>query len=58
MSNSNPGDIVQLNSGGPAMTINSIDDDNGRLLCLWFDDAGRHEAQFPPETVHPLDASK
>jgi uncharacterized protein YodC (DUF2158 family) len=33
------GDVVQLKSGGPAMTIDLIDESKGEigLLCLWFD---------------------
>ena len=30
-----PGDIVRLKSGGPDMTIASIEDD-GRIVCQWF----------------------
>jgi len=29
------GDIVQLKSGSPKMTIESFDED-GRLYCTWF----------------------
>ena len=30
------GDVVRLKSGGPRMTISSVEDD-GRFFCLWFD---------------------
>jgi uncharacterized protein YodC (DUF2158 family) len=30
------GDIVQLKSGGPKMTINGNKDSNGRFYCSWF----------------------
>ncbi len=29
-----PGDVVRLKSGGPAMTIDGIE--NGHCVCLWF----------------------
>jgi uncharacterized protein YodC (DUF2158 family) len=32
----NLGDVVQLKSGGPAMTITSIEDEGG-FYCIWFD---------------------
>lgn len=31
----NKGDVVWLKSGGPEMTVHSIDDD-GHCVCLWF----------------------
>lgn len=31
-----PGDTVQLKSGGPIMTIASVAKDDGRLWCVWF----------------------
>jgi len=30
-----PGDVVQLNSGGPAMTV--VDANERSVNCLWFD---------------------
>ncbi len=29
-----PGDVVQLKSGGPRMTVSSIRE--GRIICEWF----------------------
>lgn len=29
------GDVVELKSGGPAMTVESVDDSG--VLCRWFD---------------------
>ncbi len=35
------GDVVQLKSGGPKMTVSVIrSDDDGRVECAWFDDKG------------------
>ena len=31
-----PGDLVQVKSGGPAMTV-SGEDEIGRVICEWFD---------------------
>jgi len=35
-----PGDTVMLRSGGPVMTIETIDTYNGvpKARCVWFDD--------------------
>ena len=30
------GDVVQLKSGGPTMTIKSIDKSGGSIHCQWF----------------------
>lgn len=35
------GDVVQLKSGGPHMTVSLIrSDDDGRVECTWFDAKG------------------
>jgi uncharacterized protein YodC (DUF2158 family) len=36
MSDFKVGDIVQLKTGGPAMTITYIDEDSGEVTCKWF----------------------
>jgi uncharacterized protein YodC (DUF2158 family) len=41
--NFKPGDQVQLKSGGPVMTINSISD--GEAWCEWFDKNGSHQCR-------------
>lgn len=33
------GDTVRLNSGGPLMTVESVDDN--RCKCTWFDDKNK-----------------
>lgn len=38
------GDVVQLKSGGPMMTVIEIDD-AGRLYCQWFNSRGKVQAQ-------------
>ena len=45
------GDIVRLKSGGPKMTIVSVDEQAG-ASCTWFDRNGkRHEGVFTLATV-------
>jgi uncharacterized protein YodC (DUF2158 family) len=38
------GDLVQLKSGGPEMTIDQIND--ASVTCIWFDGHHRNEAVF------------
>jgi uncharacterized protein YodC (DUF2158 family) len=35
-----PGDVVQLNSGGPRMTVVAVQSD-GTLQCIWFHEDGK-----------------
>lgn len=47
----NPGDVVQLRSGGPQMTVTGLDDDS-RYDCTWFDSKGEQKwGTFKPETL-------
>jgi uncharacterized protein YodC (DUF2158 family) len=43
-----PGDVVQLKSGGPLMTVRVVEEKGGiaRALCVWFDDAKRCDGAF------------
>lgn len=41
-----PGDIVQLKSGGPTMTVQEIDD--GGVFCVWFDKNKQQSSYFAP----------
>lgn len=42
-----PGDVVQLNSGGPWMTVIGKSIKPGYVSTLWFDgDGGRQESAF------------
>ena len=44
-----PGDIVQLNSGGPSMTVEEINRFGGTTLrarCIWFDGSKKHDDIF------------
>jgi uncharacterized protein YodC (DUF2158 family) len=37
-----PGDVVQLNSGGPKMTVVAVQSD-GTLRCVWFLEDGKQD---------------
>jgi uncharacterized protein YodC (DUF2158 family) len=49
VSNFKPGDVVELKSGGPKMTIESIDADG--CFCRWFIDKKIECGTFKPETL-------
>jgi len=42
------GDVVTLRSGGPPMTVVSLDEDAPDVLCLWFDSVLRHQRASIP----------
>lgn len=51
-----PGDIVQLKSGGPAMTVSSVTGDDGvsdniGYRCEWFKGASKETAHFKEDTL-------
>jgi len=39
-----PGDVVQLKSGGPFMTIESVDDADA--VCVWFEQSRQNRDKF------------
>lgn len=42
-----PGDIVQLKSGGPAMTVSEKNTHaSGEYYCIWFKGASRERGSF------------
>ena len=41
----NPGDIVELASGGPAMTVVGRRDD-GKIECIWFADDKQQPLEY------------
>ena len=41
-----PGDVVQLNSGGPKMTVEAVQSD-GSLRCVWFHEGKKDSGVFP-----------
>ncbi len=45
-----PGDVVQLKSGGPLMTVESVDQSG--VICTWFDEKKtRKQDRFPEATL-------
>ncbi|RKJ98878.1 DUF2158 domain-containing protein [Alicycliphilus denitrificans] len=57
MSSFQPGDVVQLKSGGPEMTIADIGDYSGydsgeqSANCIWFDNKKQNSHVFPLHTL-------
>jgi uncharacterized protein YodC (DUF2158 family)/DNA-binding winged helix-turn-helix (wHTH) protein len=49
------GDLVHLKSGGPRMTVKSVDPQNGRVYCQWFTGNTLAQDNFPIEALvnHP-----
>lgn len=47
----NPGDVVQLKSGGPSMTIESVND--GIALCVWFEKSRQNREGFSTVLLTP-----
>ncbi len=44
------GDVVQLKSGGPKMTVKAIDDD-GDVYCQWFSGSKLQNGYFKPHSL-------
>jgi uncharacterized protein YodC (DUF2158 family) len=40
-----PGSVVRLNSGGPKMTVEFIDN-KGKIHCSWFEDKTLSRSEF------------
>jgi uncharacterized protein YodC (DUF2158 family) len=48
------GEIVQLRSGGPRMTVHSLDSD-GEIVCQWFEGNEVHEENFPNDVLKRIE---
>lgn len=56
MSRFSEGDVVQMKSGGPIMTISEIRDD-GKVVCHWFGDKNKQEiGTFPNVVLEKFDS--
>lgn len=51
----NPGDIVQLKSGGPALTVVGEDGDNIRVLFFSDENGEFREASLPAFALEPVE---
>lgn len=47
------GDVVQLKSGGPKMTVESTKSNSAGVLCTWFDGAEKKSSFFHPDALEP-----
>jgi uncharacterized protein YodC (DUF2158 family) len=50
----NPGDVVQLKSGGPEMTVAQVGNNaSGKptVWCIWFEDKKKMSDAFPPASL-------
>jgi uncharacterized protein YodC (DUF2158 family) len=47
------GDVVQLKSGGPEMTVNFVENSYGveEAACTWFINNKKESSRFPVETL-------
>lgn len=52
----NVGDTVQLKSGGPVMTVVSVNENN-MCRCSWFKDEEVKESAFPADALEKYDDS-
>jgi uncharacterized protein YodC (DUF2158 family) len=48
------GDVVQLRSGGPKLTIHGLVSD-GDVVCQWFEGNVVHEESFPKEALKKIE---
>ncbi|WP_175692748.1 YodC family protein [Burkholderia ambifaria] len=49
------GDIVQLKSGGPEMTVQTLPyERNSRYRCQWFAGKKLESGEFPEESLMPV----
>ena len=53
-----PGDIVQLKSGGPSMTVAKSSYTDEGYWCEWFKGASKERAHFDEETLKVYEAPK
>lgn len=58
----NPGDIVQLKSGGPAMTVSMVVMEygapTGKYNCIWFKGASKEVGAFDGQVLKIYEAPK
>ncbi|OJX65817.1 DUF2158 domain-containing protein [Magnetospirillum sp. 64-120] len=52
------GDIVQLKSGGPEMTVVTVDQDGKGVWAAWFAGKKSERSHFPNEALNTPPATK
>jgi uncharacterized protein YodC (DUF2158 family) len=52
------GDIVQLKSGGPKMTVQDADQEGTGIWCQWFAGSKLERGHFPKDSVIKIDDSE
>jgi uncharacterized protein YodC (DUF2158 family) len=45
------GDIVQLKSGGPKMTVSDLSMDKSHYTCKWFSGSRLEDGHFPEDAL-------
>lgn len=46
-----PGDLIELKSGGPAMTVRSVHSSDGTITTQWFSGKKLEQGHFREESV-------
>jgi uncharacterized protein YodC (DUF2158 family) len=57
----NVGDLVQLKSGGPGMTVTRVEEPYAGKITIdttWFAGKKNESGRFPEDTLQPYDAAK
>lgn len=49
------GDVVQLKSGGPKMTVKFSPPEKGEVLCQWFGGSKLESGYFPKASLIKID---
>lgn len=53
------GDVVQLKSSGPKMTVSGAKLSDGDIPCTWFDATGNQKfSAFHPDMLVPVDVGR
>lgn len=53
----NPGDVVRVKSGGPAMTV-AGEDSIGMVICEWFDGKNQKSGTFNAAVLQKFEPPK
>lgn len=52
------GQVVELKSGGPDMTIEKFKADDGKYFCAWIDSSGKPQGNtYFPEMLQAVDSN-